>query len=120
MSHISITNREGVLWARVDTVLGGALPRALEAAVLEAATVGRYPVTVLDLGQVPAIDSSGVGALVRLQTALATKGRRLILANPLPAVADELRQRDLHGFFQISCDIHTDMDEEELLLAGDI
>lgn len=120
MSHISIKNRQGVLWAHVDTTLGGTLARELETAILETANVGRFPITVLDLSQVPAMDSCGVGALVRLQTALATKGRRLILANPQPAVADELRQRDLLAFFQISCAIHTDMDEEELLLAGDI
>ena len=66
-----------------------------------------------------AMDSSGVGALVRLQTALATRGKRLILANPLPAVADELRLRDLSGFFLLSWDIHPDMGQEALLLASD-
>jgi len=120
MSRIAITNRQGVLWAHVAAVLGGPLALELEAAILEAANVGRYPVTVLDLTQVPAMDSSGVGALVRLQTALATKGRRLILANPTPAVADELRLRDLYAFFQISRDIHQDMDPDELLLVGDV
>jgi anti-anti-sigma regulatory factor len=120
MSHISITNRHGVLWASVDAVLGAPLALELEASILEAANVGHYLVTVLDMSRTPAMDSSGVGALVRLQTALATKGRRLILANPLPDVADELRQRDLHGFFQLSCDIHPDMDQEELLLADNI
>jgi len=84
-------------------------PWSWRAAVLEAAALGRQDVIVLDMGQVPAMDSSGVGALVRLQTALATRGKRLILANPLPAVADELRLRDLSGFFLLSWDIHPDM-----------
>lgn len=119
MSRIAITNRQGVLWAHVAAILGGPLALELEAAILEAANIGRYAVTVLDLAQVSAMDSSGVGALVRLQTALATKGRRLILANPMPAVANELRLRDLYGFFQVSRDIHPDMDPEELLLARD-
>ena len=117
---ITISNRQGVLWARLDGPLGGPVSRELETAIREAATLGRYPLTVLDLSQVPAMDSAGVGALVRLQTALATKGQRLILANPTLAVADELRLRDLHAFFQISLDISPDMDQEELLLAGDI
>ena len=119
MSRIAINTRHGVLWARTDGPLGNATARELETAVLEAATVGRFAVSVLDLTDTPTIDSSGVGALVRLQTALATKGRRLILANPLPAVADELRLRDLHDFFQLSRNIHPEMDQEELLLAGD-
>lgn len=120
MSRIAITNRHGVLWARSDGPLGNPAALGLETAVLEAATIGRYAVSVLDLTQTPSIDSSGVGALVRLQTALATKGRRLILANPTPAVADELRLRDLHAFFQIAYDLHPDMDQEELLLASDL
>ncbi len=120
MSRIAITKNQGVLWARIDAELRVPLAIELEAAVLEATNLGRYPVTVLDLSRVPAVDSGGVGALVRLQTALATKGRRLILANPQPAVADELRLRDLHAFFQLSRDIHPDMDQEELLLAGDL
>ncbi|WP_300163022.1 STAS domain-containing protein [Solidesulfovibrio sp.] len=119
MSRIAITTHRGVLWAAAEDVLGAAAALELETAVLEAANVGRYPVTVLDMARVQAVDSTGVGALVRLQTALATKGRRLILANPQPAVADELRLRDLYGFFQVSRDIHTDMDPEELLLARD-
>lgn len=119
MSRIAITNHQGVLWATAATVLGGAAALELETAVLEAANVGRYPLTVLDMADVPAVDSAGVGALVRLQTALATKGRRLILANPQPAVADELRLRDLYGFFQVSRDIRPDMEPEELLLARD-
>ena len=120
MSRIAIANKHGVLWARTDGPLGAPVSLELETAVLEAANVGRYPVTVLDLSQAPSIDSSGVGALVRLQTALATKGRRLILANPTTAVADELRLRDLYAFFQISHDLHPDMDQEELLLASDL
>ena len=120
MSRITITNRQGVLWAHVDAALGGQIALELEAAVREAASVGRIAVNVVELSHVPAVDSAGVGALVRLQTALATKGRRLILANPQPAVADELRLRDLHGFFQISRNIHPDMDQEELRLAGEL
>jgi anti-sigma B factor antagonist len=120
MSRIAINTRHGVLWARTDGPLGTATALELETAVLEAATLGRFAVSVLDLTNTPTIDSSGVGALVRLQTALATKGRRLILANPLPAVADELRLRDLFAFFQIAYDLHPDMDQEELLLASDM
>lgn len=119
MSRIAISHTQGVLWAAVHTVLGGTTALELETAILEAAGIGRYAITVLDLSDVASVDSSGVGALVRLQTALATKGRRLILANPQPAVADELRLRDLYGFFQVSRDIHPDMDAEELLLARD-
>lgn len=119
MSRIAISSRRGVLWVRIEAVLGASLAIELETAVLEAAQVGQFPVTVLDLSAVPAVDSSGVGSLVRLQTALATRGRRLILANPLPAVADELRLRDLHDFFQLSRNIHPEMDQEELLLASD-
>ena len=73
MSRIAITNHQGVLWATAATVLGGPAALELETAVLEAANVGRYPLTVLDMADVPAVDSAGVGALVRLQTALATK-----------------------------------------------
>lgn len=120
MSRIAITDRQGVLWARTDGPLAAPAALDLETAVLEAATVGRYPVTVLDLSQTPAIDSCGVGALVRLQTALATRGRRLILANPTTAVADELRLRDLYAFFQVSHDLHPDMEQDELLLASDL
>ena len=119
MSRITITNRQGVLWAHVDATLGGQIALELEAAVREAASVGRIAVNVVDLSRVPAVDSAGVGALVRLQTALATRGRRLILANPLPAVADELRLRDLYAFFHISSAIQPEMDAEELLLARD-
>ncbi len=118
-SRIAITQRQGVLWVRVSAVLRAPLSLELEAAVLEAANVGRYAVTVLDLAQVPAMDSSGVGALVRLQTALATKGRRLILANAVPEVANEFKLRDLKGFFLLTWDIHPDMDEDELLLASE-
>lgn len=121
MSHhtITITDHQGVLWARAESALAG--PPALEMAmaVLEAAAVGRQAVIVLDMARVPSMDSSGVGALVRLQTALATRGKRLILANPLPAVADELRLRDLSGFFLISRDIEPDMGQEALLLASE-
>ena len=119
MSRIAITTSNGVLWAGVDAVLRAPLALELETAVLEAATLGRHAVVVLDLARVPAMDSAGVGALVRLQTALATKGRRLILAYPVQAVADELRLRDLGGFFLVSWDIHPDMDREEVLLASD-
>jgi len=120
MSRIAILDRHGVLWARADGPFGGPACLELEVAVLEAANVGRFSVTVLDLSQTPSVDSCGVGALVRLQTALATKGRRLILANPTTAVADELRLRDLYAFFQISYELHPDMDQEELLLASDL
>lgn len=120
MSHITIAKHNGTLWAHVDTVLAGSLARELETAVIEAANVGRYAVVVLDLAAVPGVDSAGVGALVRLQTALATKGRRLILANAVPAVADELRLRDLTGFFLLSWHISPEMQREELLLASDI
>jgi anti-sigma B factor antagonist len=120
MSHIAIANHHGVLWARVDAPLASPLALELEAAVIEAATVGRYAVVVLDLDGVPAMDSSGVGALVRLQTALATKGRRLILANPVAVVADELRLRDLDGFFLLTWHISPDMQREELLLASEM
>ena len=120
MSRIAIIDRHGVLWARADGPFGGTTCLELEVAVLEAANVGRFAVTVLDLSQAPTVDSCGVGALVRLQTALATKGRRLILANPATAVADELRLRDLYAFFQISYELHPDMDQEELLLASDL
>jgi anti-anti-sigma factor len=120
MSHIAIANHHGVLWARVDTVLAAPLALEMETAVIEAANLGRFSVAVLDMRQVPAVDSSGVGALVRLQTAMATKGRRLILANPVEAVADELRLRDLDGFFLLSWSITPDMALEELLLASDL
>ena len=120
MSRIAISSHRGVLWVRAGAVLGASLALELESAVREAAHVGQFHLTVLDLSEVPSVDSSGVGALVRLQTSLATRGRRLILANPLPAVADELRLRDLLGFFQISRNIHPDMDQEELLLASDV
>jgi anti-anti-sigma factor len=120
MSHIAIANHHGVLWARVEAVLASPLALELETAVIEAANLGRYAVIVLDLHQVPAMDSSGVGALVRLQTALATKGRRLILANPVSAVADELRLRDLDGFFLLTWQVNPDMQREELLLASDM
>ncbi len=119
MSRIAIASHQGVLWASGEAVLGGSFAHELETAVLEAATVGNFAITVLDMARIPAVDSAGVGALVRLQTALATKGRRLILANPQPAVADELRLRDLFGFFQVSRDIHPEMDAEALLLAHD-
>jgi anti-sigma B factor antagonist len=117
MSQITITEHQGVLWAQVSTALAAPLAQKLETAVLEATALGRQEVIVLDMGQVPTVDSGGVGALVRLQTALATKGRRLVLANPLPAVADELRLRDLNGFFLLSWDIRPEMDQESLLLA---
>lgn len=119
MSRITLTNSQGVLWARLDAVLGGQQALELEAAILEAASLGLIAVSVLDLSHVPAMDSCGVGALVRLQTALATKGRRLILANPVPAVADELRLRGLYTFFHISSDIRPEMDVSSLLLARD-
>lgn len=119
MSHITIANHNGVLWTSVSAVLASPLAVELEAAVLEAANLGHHVVIVLDMEQVPAMDSSGVGALVRLQTALATRGKRLILANPRPAVADELRLRDLNDFFLLSWDICPEMDQEELLLASD-
>lgn len=117
--HITIADHQGVLWARADAALAAPLAQELGIAVLEAAAVGQHAVIVLDMAQVPAMDNSGVGALVRLQTALATRGKRLILANPLPAVADELRLRDLLGFFLISRDIQPDMGQEALLLASE-
>jgi anti-anti-sigma factor len=119
MSHIAIASHDGVLWAGVTAALRAPLALELEVAVREAAAMSRQAVVVLDLAQVPFVDSAGVGALVRLQTALATKGRRLILANPVPAVANELHLRDLDGFFLVSWDIRPDMDREELLLASD-
>ena len=119
MNHITIADHHGVLWAQVAAALVSPLAKELETAVLEAAMVGRRDVVVLELGQVPTVDSSGVGALVRLQTALATKGKRLILAHPQPAVADELRLRDLNGFFLLSWDIRPDMDQETLLVASE-
>jgi len=120
MSRIAIATHHGVLWAHVTAPLRAPLALEMETAVIEAARLGHNAVVVLDLSQVPVVDSAGVGALVRLQTALATKGRRFILANPVAAVADELRLRDLDGFFLVSWGITPDMDSDELLLASDI
>jgi anti-anti-sigma factor len=120
MSRLAIATHHGVLWAHVTAPLRAPLALEMETAVIEAASLGRQFVVVLDLAQVPVVDSAGVGALVRLQTALATKGRRFILANPVMAVADELRLRDLGGFFLVSWGIHPDMDSDELLLASDV
>ena len=55
--------------------------------------------TVLDLSTAGKMDKSGLGVLVSLSTRYQSRGRRLVLLNPAPHVAQLLKEAEIEGFF---------------------
>lgn len=75
----------------------GRLVRGEETALLCAAVRQRGRNVILDLGEVDAIDASGVGALISLQAA----GIYLCLMNPAKTVREVLRVTRADSIFEI-------------------
>lgn len=61
------------------------------------------PQVVLDLSQVGRMDKAGLGVLINLCFQLQRCGRRLVLLNPAPHVAQLLKDTEIDGFFP-TCD----------------
>ncbi len=76
--------------AVVDEFLEWALP-----------CLGRADAIEIDLGAVSFIDSSGLGALVRVRNEAADKGKSLSLVNPSPATHRLLELTGLQQAFDI-------------------
>ena len=55
----------------------------------------------LDLSQVSFIDSTGIGALVQLKNATDENGRRLVLLDPAPRVAEVLELTGMIEVFEV-------------------
>lgn len=68
-----------------------------------------YTCVVMDLSQVPFIDSSGIGLLVALNTMTQNAGRRMLLFTPSEQVRKTLELVQLLSFFTLV------EDEDELL-----
>lgn len=56
---------------------------------------------VVDLGEVPMVDSSGIGLLVRVMTAAKQRGGALHLLNPSKFVMQTLKMIGLLNLFQV-------------------
>ena len=54
---------------------------------------------VLDLSQAGRMDKAGLGVLINLCFQLQGRGRRLVLLNPAPHVAQLLKDAQIDGFF---------------------
>jgi anti-sigma B factor antagonist len=78
-----------------------AVQRDIDAAVAD----GRIRI-VLDLGQVPFIDSSGLELLLATARRLRTAGGRLRLLNPNPLCSEILAATRLDGEIEVFFDLH--------------
>jgi anti-anti-sigma regulatory factor len=116
METFRIERRGGALWARVFSGLDEALVRDMGSSLRETLADGGFQFVVLDLTHSPSVNSAGFGFLVKLQTALTTRGMRLFLGNPGPAILEELEVRDLSAFFAVLDQLDEDADEAELEL----
>ncbi|WP_022655720.1 STAS domain-containing protein [uncultured Desulfovibrio sp.] len=65
----------------------------------ESIAASNVPQAVLDLSQVGRMDNAGLGVLVSISTKLQGRGRRLVLLNPAPHVAQLLKDAEIEGFF---------------------
>ncbi len=77
----------------------GASTGALRNAIQEA-LAGRHSRIVVDFGEVPYIDSSGFGELVRGYTDAMNAGGRLVLARPPQRIKDALHHTRLSKVFR--------------------
>lgn len=62
---------------------------------------GRRARVVIDLGEVPFVNSTGLGELVRIVAQANVQESRVVLANPSPHVAGVLQATQLTRFFEI-------------------
>lgn len=65
----------------------------------EGMAASNVPQAILDLSQAGRMDNAGLGVLVSISTKLQGRGRRLVLLNPAPHVAQLLKDAEIEGFF---------------------
>lgn len=75
------------------------------------------PQVVLDLSQTGQMDKAGLGVLINLCFQLQRRGRRLVLLNPAPHVAQLLKDTEIDGFFPV-CEREEDIKGYMPDLAG--
>ncbi len=75
-------------------------PGRIKKAAADAITKGATAV-VMDLSQVPYIDSTRLGELIASHVTVTRQGGRLLLAGPTDRIADLLTVAGLHDIFEI-------------------
>lgn len=114
MESFRIERRGGALWARVYSSLDEALVRDMGSSLRDILADGGFQSVILDLTHSASVNSAGFGFLVKIQTALTTRGIRFFLGNPGPAILEELEARELSAFFTVLDQLDEDADETEL------
>jgi len=114
MNAFHLEARGRSLWARVSSRIDEPVSLNLDHALADALGRGGFQFVVVELGSCPGLTSGGFGFLVKLQTALTTRGMRLFLANPQKNVLEELSLRDLGAFFAVLEDLDDSADDDEL------
>lgn len=101
------TSQQQVGDAMVAKLVGPADLRNIETltSLCTRLSAARPLLTVLDLSEMSAIGSLGLGQLVALHQTLKNYGLRLILAAPTPRVSDVLKHARLDTFFSISASV---------------
>lgn len=118
MDAFHIESRGRALWARVFTQIGEIQAQELGISLSKALQKGGFQFVALDLEHCPGLSSAGFGFLVKLQTMLTTRGRRLFLVNPSEDVLNELALRDLGEFFAVLDGTDEEADSEFDLYAS--
>jgi sulfate permease, SulP family len=110
---------DGVAVYRVDGPLFfGAAESAMEA--LHASHTDAFDVMILDLSRVPVIDTTGFTALDDAIGSLTRRGKRVVLAGPLPrpqAIFDNARFHDRHRGVEVEPDLEHALATARTLLA---
>ena len=85
--------------------LDGPLTATTAHALRDAIQANRSPVVIIDMTDVPYVDSSGIGALVNAQVSSARNQQRLILTGLNERVRSVLRITHIDQVFAIATDI---------------
>ncbi len=97
--HTSLDGQVAIL-RLVGRLTVGEEPGALKKATADA-VVGGATTVVLDLSQVPYIDSTRLGELIAAHVTVSRQGGRLVLAGATPRITDLLTVAGLEGIVEM-------------------
>jgi anti-sigma B factor antagonist len=118
MLRIEMEYREGVGVLRFEGRMAAGLDTAYIQQQTEVAKSGDSPGLVVDLTEVPAIGSTGIGVLVSLYTSAKNRGRRFVLAAPQKRVREVLEFTRVATIIPMAADVESAVREIKSQLAA--
>lgn len=101
MENLILTDRPGCLVAKVTGEVTVDITTALKSRLEEQLTGGEYEALVMDLSKVTFMDSSGIGALVAMNTRTQNLQKKFYIFMPSENVIKTLELVHLLNFFEV-------------------